>query len=92
MEALPVSVYGIGVRDMGYVFFFQWAGMGEAYTRSLAVVFLTVTLCYSLIGGLLYAGRIFAAGRRARDELFFPDCTARSNVCLSNSLDRKSVV
>lgn len=67
MEALPVSVYGIGVRDMGYVFFFQWAGMGEAYTRSLAVVFLAVTFCYSLIGGLLYAGRIFAAGRRARD-------------------------
>ena len=57
MEAIPISIYGIGVRDMGYVFFFQYAGMGEAYTRSLAIVFLAVTICYSMLGGLLYLGR-----------------------------------
>ena len=63
MEALPVSVYGIGVRDMGYVFFFQWAGMGEAHTRALPIVFVAVTLCYALIGGALYAWRVFVGGR-----------------------------
>ena len=65
MEAVPVSVYGIGVRDMGYVFFFQYAGMGEVYTRSLAIVFLSVTLCYSLVGGALYLARVLAAGKNS---------------------------
>ena len=63
LEALPVSVYGLGVRDMGYVFFFQWAGMGEAHTRALPIVFVAVTLCYALIGGALYAWRVFVGGR-----------------------------
>lgn len=64
MEAVPVSVYGIGVRDMGYVFFFQFAGMGEVYTRSLAIVFLAVTLGYSLVGGGLYLGRVLASSKK----------------------------
>lgn len=57
METVPISVYGIGVRDMGYVFFFQYAGISELHTRSLAIVFLGVTFCYALLGGLLYLGR-----------------------------------
>ena len=66
MEAVPISVYGIGVRDMGYVFFFGFAGMGEIQTRTLALVFLIVTLCYSLLGGGLYLGRVLAAGRAGK--------------------------
>ncbi len=57
MEAVPVSVYGIGVRDMGYVFFFQYAGISEVHTRSLAIVFLGVTFCYAMMGGILFLGR-----------------------------------
>ena len=57
METVPISVYGIGVRDMGYVFFFQYAGISEVHTRSLAIVFLGVTFCYALLGGLLYLAR-----------------------------------
>ncbi len=64
MEAIPVSIYGLGVRDMGYVFFFQLAGMSEVHTRALAIVFVAVTLCCSLVGGLLFAGRVFTAGKR----------------------------
>ncbi len=64
MEAIPISVYGIGIRDMGYVFFFGLAGMTEVQTRSLALLFLAVTVVYSLIGGVLYLGRIFASWRR----------------------------
>lgn len=63
MEAIPISIYGLGVRDMGYVFFFQFAGMDEMHTRALAIVFVAVTLCCSLVGGVLLAGRVFAGGR-----------------------------
>ncbi|MGW8194317.1 MAG: lysylphosphatidylglycerol synthase transmembrane domain-containing protein [Desulforhopalus sp.] len=59
LEALPVSIYGLGVRDAGYVFFFGWAGLSEIQTRSLALLYLAMTLCYALIGGLIYFQRIF---------------------------------
>lgn len=58
MEAIPVSIYGIGIRDAGYVYFFGWAGMADVHTRSLALLFLAITVCYSLIGGLLYLARL----------------------------------
>ena len=60
-----MSVYGIGIRDMGYVFFFGMAGMSDVQTRSLALLFLAVTFVYSLIGGLLYLGRVYSAWRAA---------------------------
>ncbi len=59
MEALPLSIYGIGIRDMGYVFFFGWAGLSDVQTRSLALSFLAVTVSYSLLGGLAYLWRLF---------------------------------
>ncbi len=54
MEALPVSIYGIGVRDYGYVYFFSQVGMGDLQTRSLALFFMAAAVCYSLIGGLFF--------------------------------------
>ena len=57
MEAIPISIYGLGIRDFGYVFFFGLAGMTEIQTRSLALLFLAVTVCYSLFGGLVFWGR-----------------------------------
>jgi glycosyltransferase 2 family protein len=61
MEALPISIFGLGVRDIGYVFFFSWAGLTDIQTRSLALLLLAVTVCYSLIGGPLYLYRLFAS-------------------------------
>lgn len=73
MEALPVSIYGLGVRDIGYVFFFGQAGMTNMQTRAMALLFLAITVCYSLIGGVLYLYRLWwsnkgnkaAAGEKA---------------------------
>jgi len=59
VEVLPLSINGIGLRDAGYVFFFGWAGMGDIQTRSLALLFLAMSICYSLVGGLVYLVRIF---------------------------------
>lgn len=72
LEALPVSIYGLGVRDAGYVFFFAWAGLSEIQTRSLALLYLAMTLCYSLIGGLIYLQRIFST-KQSPDRLLDKD-------------------
>jgi glycosyltransferase 2 family protein len=58
MEALPVSIYGIGIRDIGYVFFFGSVGMGDLQTRSLAVLFFAMAIVYSLFGGIVLLIRI----------------------------------
>ncbi len=64
MEALPISIYGIGVRDYGYVYFFTQVGMGDLQTRSLALCFMTISICYSLIGGLFFLYKLWA-GKQA---------------------------
>ena len=61
MEALPISVFGLGLRDMGYVFFFGWAGMTDIQTRSLALLFLGTSMGYSLIGGVIYIQRLLTS-------------------------------
>lgn len=63
MEALPISIYGIGVRDYGYVFFFSQAGMGDLETRTLALLFMAVAVCYSLVGGLFFGYKLWSRPR-----------------------------
>ncbi|WP_417914365.1 lysylphosphatidylglycerol synthase transmembrane domain-containing protein [Candidatus Electronema sp. JM] len=60
LEALPISIFGLGLRDVGYVFFFGWTGMTELQTRSLALLFFAVAVSYSLIGGICYFWKIFS--------------------------------
>jgi hypothetical protein len=57
LEALPISIYGIGVRDAGYVWLFSYAGVGDIQTRALAILYLGLTVGYSLLGGFVLAGR-----------------------------------
>lgn len=64
MEALPISIYGIGVRDYGYVYFFSQAGVGDLQTRSLALFFMAVNVCYSLIGGLFFLYNLWTHKKR----------------------------
>ncbi|MEN8200049.1 MAG: lysylphosphatidylglycerol synthase transmembrane domain-containing protein [Thermodesulfobacteriota bacterium] len=60
MEALPISIYGLGLRDAGYVFFFGWTGMSELQTRSLALLFVALTVLYAVVGGVLFFFRTLA--------------------------------
>lgn len=53
-EALPISIFGIGVRDGLYVFFFAQAGASREQALSLALVYVLITLVYSLLGGVLF--------------------------------------
>lgn len=63
MEALPVSLYGVGLRDLGYVFFFSSSrvGMDKAQAGSLALLFLGISIGYSLIGGIIYIQRLLTS-------------------------------
>ncbi len=59
MEALPISIFGIGVRDYGYVFFFTQAGMSDIETRTLAIFFTATAILYSLVGGLFFMYKLW---------------------------------
>jgi len=64
MEAPAISIYGVTIRDYGYVQFFTQVGMSDIETRTLAVLFVVVAVCYSLIGGLFFLYRIWHRPRR----------------------------
>ncbi|MGR0481526.1 MAG: lysylphosphatidylglycerol synthase transmembrane domain-containing protein [Candidatus Electronema sp. V4] len=66
LEAVPISIFGLGLRDAGYVFFFGWTGMTELQTRSLALLFFAMAVSYSLIGGLAYLGRTLATASKEK--------------------------
>lgn len=69
LEVLPISINGIGLRDAGYVFLFGWAGLSEIQTRSLALLFLAISVCYSSVGGLVYLGRTLTRFKRDKEEV-----------------------
>ena len=62
-EALPISIFGIGVRDSLYVFFFAQGGATREQALSMALVYVLVTLVYSLVGGVLFLLRRSPAAR-----------------------------
>ena len=55
-EALPISIFGIGVRDGLYVFFFTQPGVGTTKEQalSMALVYVAISLVYSLVGGVIF--------------------------------------
>jgi hypothetical protein len=53
-EALPVSIFGIGVRDGLYVLFFSFAGVPREKALALSMVYVFVSILYSLLGGLVF--------------------------------------
>ena len=64
-EALPISIFGIGVRDGLYVFFFAQAGVAREQALSLALVYVLISILYSLGGGVLFLLRRPAAAAPA---------------------------
>ena len=53
-EALPISIFGIGVRDGLYSFFFEQWGASHEQALAMALVYVLLTLVYSLLGGALF--------------------------------------
>ena len=59
LEAVPVSIYGIGVREGGFVLFFTQAGLTFEQAFALSIVVLFGRLCCAAAGGVTY----FALGK-----------------------------
>jgi uncharacterized protein (TIRG00374 family) len=57
LEALPISIFGLGIRDNAYVYFFTMAGMTTPQAAAMALAYFVTTLTYSLSGGLILALR-----------------------------------
>lgn len=52
---IPVSVGGLGVRELGYEYFFRTSGFDPAGAVALAASFLAATIVLALVGGVAYA-------------------------------------
>lgn len=50
-EAIPLSIYGVGIRDAAYVGLFGLAGISNV--EALPLLYLAMTVGYSLIGGVV---------------------------------------
>jgi uncharacterized membrane protein YbhN (UPF0104 family) len=57
VESVPVSIYGIGLRDVSYVYLLGLAGVPRPQSLSLSVLYVVLTVFYALFGGLVFALR-----------------------------------
>ena len=74
LEAIPISIYGLGLRDAGYVFFFTEIGLpgAEAQALSLSVLYVTISLLYACLGGVIFLIRLFFFNKsRAQEQALF---------------------
>ncbi len=62
LEAVPVSIYGVGLRDAGYLLMFTQAGLADprASALSLSILYVACTALYASVGGLLFLFRMFS--------------------------------
>ncbi len=58
MEMIPISIFGIGLRDTGYLWFMLAMGRTDDVARvdsaSLAVLYVGMTILYVAFGGILF--------------------------------------
>ena len=65
VETLPISIFGIGVRDVSYVYLLGKVGVSAESAVGLSVLLVTLTLFCASSGGLVYASRQLRAKREA---------------------------
>ncbi len=71
LEMIPVSVFGLGLRDLGYTIFMAAMGAGESAAANAALISaaeVILTVVYSSIGGVVFACRRAPVGTVTSDE------------------------
>jgi len=68
VESVPVSIYGIGLRDVSYVYLLGLVGVSQAQSLSLSVLYVILTVVYALCGGVVFALRGSAPPALARKD------------------------
>jgi glycosyltransferase 2 family protein len=61
VEAIPMSIYGIGLRDVSYAYLLGLVGVPRAQALSLSLLYVLLTLLYALFGAVAFALRGSAA-------------------------------
>lgn len=54
IEAIPISIFGIGLRDTGYMLLFAQIGRCQADAGALSILYVAATLVYVAFGGLVF--------------------------------------
>lgn len=54
IEAVPVSIFGIGLRDSGYMLLFAGIGREAAAAGALSILYVAATLVYVALGGVVF--------------------------------------
>jgi glycosyltransferase 2 family protein len=54
VEAAPISIGGIGIREGAFVFFFTQVGLSIEQAFALSIIVLFGRLCCAVTGGVLY--------------------------------------
>ena len=75
MEAVPVSIYGLGLRDAGYVLFFSQLGRPAEQALSMSLLYVAINLVYASFGGI-----VFACRRKTEKNLNHADTEVQRNV------------
>jgi uncharacterized protein (TIRG00374 family) len=57
IRSIPVSIQGLGVRELAFVFFLAPLGVSAANATLLSMLFYTSIALCGLMGGLIYLGR-----------------------------------
>lgn len=57
VESLPVSIFGIGTRDVSYVYLLGLVGVSQEQALSVSLLYVVLSLGYALIGGVMFALR-----------------------------------
>lgn len=60
LEAIPLTIYGMGLREAGYVLFFDAVAVPRYEALSLSLAYVALTLIYAGLGGLVLLWRSVA--------------------------------
>lgn len=69
IAALPITPGSLGVREGLVVALFGALGVSSTQSLPLSLMFYLISLCWSLLGGLIFLAYSAGTGRTAQEEL-----------------------
>lgn len=66
ISMIPISLYAIGVRETAFVYCFKWAGVPESQALALSLLFFSLLIVLSILGGIVYSLRGFFADKSTK--------------------------